>query len=139
MSRIRGKNTSAELFVRSLLHRRGFRFRLHDRKLPGVPDIVLPKFRSAIFVHGCFWHGHKCHLCKLPQTRREFWAKKIEGNRRRDRIVQARLIAANWRVIVIWECTLKGRKRLAPATLGDQIEAALVDDETSPGAIFLSA
>ena len=80
MSGIRGKNTRPELLIRKGLHARGFRFRLHDKRLPGKPDLVLPKYSAVIFVHGCFWHGHDCHLFKWPQSRREFWRKKITRN-----------------------------------------------------------
>ncbi len=108
MSGIRERNTKPEIFVRSLLHREGFRFRLHVRELPGKPDIVLPKYRAAIFVHGCFWHGHNCSLYRLPGTRPDFWQDKIDRNRARDRRVRDGLLAAGWRVAVVWECALRG-------------------------------
>jgi DNA mismatch endonuclease (patch repair protein) len=111
MSGIRGKNTKPELIVRSGLHKRGFRFRLHAR-LPGRPDLVLPKYRAVIFVNGCFWHGHDCHLFKWPRTRRRFWKKKILGNRAKDVQVESVLGTDQWRRAVIWECALKGRERL---------------------------
>jgi DNA mismatch endonuclease (patch repair protein) len=108
MSRIRGKNTLPETRLRSLLHRRGYRFRLHDRKLPGSPDIVLPKHRAVIMVHGCFWHRHEgCPDATTPSTRREFWQAKFDGNVARDQINEERLTGLGWRVIVIWECDLK--------------------------------
>lgn len=108
MSRIRGRNTGPEVKLRSLLHRAGYRFRLHDRKLPGRPDIVLPKHRAAIFVHGCFWHRHKgCRNATMPSTRPEFWALKFESNVARDRANAGRLAETSWRVIVVWECDLK--------------------------------
>lgn len=125
MSRIRGKNTKPELLIRSALHRRGLRFRLHRRDLPGTPDIVLPKRRAVIFVHGCFWHGHGCHLSKIPQTRTAFWTKKIEQNRLRDRVAEQRLKDDGWRVVVIWECLLRGPKKLTVDTLIDKVVAAL--------------
>lgn len=84
MSGIRGRNTAPELMVRKALHKRGFRFRLHVRDMPGRPDVVLPRHRAVLFVHGCFWHGHDCHYCKLPATRTEFWSNKVEVNRRND-------------------------------------------------------
>jgi DNA mismatch endonuclease (patch repair protein) len=112
MSRIRGKNTNLELHVRKLLYAAGFRFRLHRRDLPGCPDIVLPKYNVCIFVHGCFWHGHKCRLFKLPSTRQEFWSHKITGNRERDsRSIQS-LLELGWRVLTIWECALRGQQRM---------------------------
>ncbi len=108
MSGIKGRNTKPEILVRSLLHREGFRFRLHVRELPGKPDIVLPKYRAAIFVHGCFWHGHDCPLYRLPGTRPDFWQNKIERNRASDRRARDALLAAGWRVAVVWECALRG-------------------------------
>lgn len=109
MAGIRGKNTNPELIIRKGLFSRGYRYRLHGKKLPGQPDLVLPKYHAVILVHGCFWHGHGCHLFKWPATRRKFWANKIRGNRKRDRIVSASLIRAGWRICTIWECAIKGR------------------------------
>lgn len=111
MRRIRGRDTKPELLVRRGLHAAGFRFRLHVSGLPGRPDIVLPRFRAAILVHGCFWHGHDCPLFKLPATRQEFWACKIARNRKRDERTAAALMASDWRVFTIWECCLKGPGR----------------------------
>jgi len=108
MSGIRGKDTKPEMIVRRGLHARGYRFRLHRKDLPGKPDIVLPKYRAAIFVNGCFWHGHDCHLFKWPKTREEFWREKIGGNRLRDQATKIALEQAGWRILVIWECALKG-------------------------------
>jgi DNA mismatch endonuclease (patch repair protein) len=108
MSGIRGRNTKPEILVRGVLHREGFRFRLHVRELPGKPDIVLPKYRAAIFVHGCFWHGHDCPLYRLPGTRPDFWRNKIERNRDCDRRARDALLAAGWRVAVVWECAIRG-------------------------------
>ena len=110
MSGIRGKNTRPELFVRSALHRRGFRFRLHARSLPGRPDLVFPRFKAVIFVHGCFWHAHDCHLFRLPSTRPGWWRAKIYGNRARDKRVMEELAAEGWRTGTIWECALKGKQ-----------------------------
>ena len=108
MSRIRGRNTGPELRLRSLLHRAGFRFRLHAKQLPGSPDIVLPKYRTVVFVHGCFWHRHPgCRNATMPSTRREFWREKFDGNVSRDLRNQAALVAAGWTVLTIWECELK--------------------------------
>ncbi|AUT60103.1 very short patch repair endonuclease [Paraburkholderia terrae] len=111
MSGIRGRNTKPEILIRSLLHRRGFRFRLDARDLAGRPDIVLPRYRAVIFVHGCFWHGHDCHLFKWPQTRPEFWRDKIGRNRANDAKAQAALLEAGWRVATVWECALRGANR----------------------------
>ncbi|WP_212786303.1 very short patch repair endonuclease [Ferrigenium kumadai] len=107
MRAIRSKNTKPELLVRKSLHAAGFRYRLHDKRLPGKPDIVLPKYRTVIFVHGCFWHGHDCKFFKLPQTRTKFWQEKIETNQARDREHIAQLIQLGWSVIVVWECEVK--------------------------------
>lgn len=112
MSGIRGKNTKPELVLRSALHRAGFRFRLHRKDLPGRPDIFFPKRDAALFVHGCFWHGHDCHLFKWPASREEFWRTKIAGNVERDRRQITALKDAGFRVGIVWECALKGRTRL---------------------------
>ena len=112
MSGIRGKNTRPELLIRKALHARGFRYRLHCRDLPGNPDLCLTKYRAVIFVHGCFWHGHGCHLFKWPKTRPEFWREKIGRNRAVDEAAERSLIESGWRQAIIWECALKGRTRL---------------------------
>ena len=109
MSRIRGKDTQIELDVRHGLHALGFRYRLGGAGLPGRPDIVLPRYRTAVFVHGCFWHRHDCHLFRLPKTRTEFWDQKIGANRERDLRNTAHLHELGWRVEVIWECELRGK------------------------------
>ena len=102
MSGIRGKNTRPELLIRKGLHARGFRFRLHDKRLPGKPDLVLPKYSAVIFVHGCFWHGHDCHLFKWPQSRREFWRKKITRNKVKDAESYVSLKKEGWYILTIW-------------------------------------
>lgn len=117
MSGIRGKNTKPELQVRKGLHAAGFRYRLHERSLPGKPDIVLPRYRAVIFVHGCFWHGHNCHLFRWPSSRKEFWKQKIEGNMRKDAESRNALGGAGWRIMTIWECAVKGRNRLPFGTV----------------------
>lgn len=108
MSGIRGRNTKPEILIRSLLHRQGFRFRLHVSDMPGKPDIVLPRYHAVLFVHGCFWHGHNCPLFKLPGTRPDFWREKIERNRNKDSRAKEALLADGWRVGIIWECALRG-------------------------------
>jgi len=113
MSRIHGANTKPELAVRSLLHRMGYRFRLHQRDLPGTPDIVMRGRGTVVFVHGCFWHGHACKRTKMPKSRVDYWAEKIEGNRRRDARKRRKLKSLGWNVVVVWECELKRPDRLA--------------------------
>jgi len=108
MAAIKGKNTKPELIVRRALHAHGYRFRLHRRDLPGNPDIVLPKYRIAVRVNGCFWHGHDCRRGRnLPKTNAEFWKTKIESNIRRDQIARTRLEEAGWHVYDIWDCTIQ--------------------------------
>ena len=111
MSGIRSKNTKPELMIRKGLHAMGLRYRLHVPRLPGKPDIVFPKYKAVIFVHGCFWHGHGCHLFKWPSTRRDFWRKKITRSKEKDGEVIASLKSDNWRILVVMECALKGRKK----------------------------
>ena len=110
MSGIKGVDTQPELILRRGLHRRGFRYRLHDRRLPGKPDLVFPRHKAVIFVNGCFWHGHDCHLFRWPKSREEFWRSKITGNMQRDARNQRALIDKGWRVLVVWECALKGKE-----------------------------
>jgi DNA mismatch endonuclease (patch repair protein) len=111
MSRIRNSNTKPELLVRRFLFAQGFRYRLHMKDLPGKPDIVLPKYKTVIFVNGCFWHGHKgCRYFVLPKTRTEWWLQKIKGTMLRDKMAEIKLNVMGWRVIVIWECELKSRE-----------------------------
>lgn len=129
MSRIRGKDTKPEMIVRRALHARGLRYRLHDRKLPGRPDLVLPRYRAVIFVHGCFWHGHACASFHLPRTRAEFWATKICGNQTRDVSHIDALIKLGWRVIVIWECVLRGTTRIPENNLVDTCQDFLIGSD----------
>ncbi|WP_026899233.1 very short patch repair endonuclease [Daejeonella oryzae] len=108
MSRIRSKDTKPELLVRKFLHSHGFRYRLHVKDLPGKPDIVLPKYKTVIFVHGCFWHGHEgCKYFVVPKTRTEWWVNKIQTNNSNDVKAEMNLISQGWRIIKIWECELK--------------------------------
>ncbi|AUN95859.1 very short patch repair endonuclease [Pseudazoarcus pumilus] len=117
MSGIRGKNTKPELLVRRFLHGQGFRYRLHGKRLPGKPDLVLPRWNAVVFVHGCFWHMHDCRYFKLPNTRTEFWREKLSGNRRRDEAVRQQLEGMGWRVLVVHECELRDRPQEALAAL----------------------
>jgi DNA mismatch endonuclease (patch repair protein) len=108
MSRIRGRDTTPERAVRSILHRLGYRFRLHSRSLPGRPDVVLPRYKTVVFVHGCFWHRHKkCRFAYVPKSRTKFWTEKFSGNVERDRRVVRMLRSIGWRVLVVWECELR--------------------------------
>lgn len=123
MGRIRGKNTTPEIVVRRAAHRLGFRFRVHRRDLPGTPDIVFPKYRLVIFVHGCFWHRHEgCRRCTTPKTRIEFWNEKFRKNIERDRRAAEALLIRGWNVLTIWECQTKN-----PAALDALLIAAIVD------------
>jgi DNA mismatch endonuclease (patch repair protein) len=128
MSGIRGKNTKPEWLIRRSLHARGFRYRLHAGELPGKPDLVLPKYGAAIFVHGCFWHGHGCHLFKWPASREEFWRAKIESNIQRDARNIAALLDAGWRVATIWECGL--RCKGGPEAAVERLSDWLISGET---------
>jgi DNA mismatch endonuclease (patch repair protein) len=112
MAGIRGKNTKPEILIRKALSARGFRYRLHGRKLPGHPDLVFARRKAVIFVNGCFWHRHECTLFKWPGTRREFWQTKLARNAEKDAEVLADLAERGWRVLVVWECALRGRTRL---------------------------
>lgn len=133
MAAIRGTDTKPEMIIRRGLHARGFRFRLHDRKLPGRPDLVFAKYKAVVFVNGCFWHGHDCGLFKWPRTREEFWRDKIAGNQRRDEQSREFLLNAGWRIAYVWECALKGRGKLPREDLIDNIATCLSSDrkETS--------
>ena len=119
MSHIRAKNTKPEMVVRQYLYAEGFRFRIHVKQMPGSPDVVLPKYRTCIFVNGCFWHGHfvesstmgNSSCCKIPNTNRDFWIDKIRRNKERDREEQRALAAMGWHCITVWECELKPQKR----------------------------
>jgi len=112
MSRVASRHTKPEIEVRRCLHKMGFRFRLHRRDLPGTPDIVLPRLKAVVFVHGCFWHGHNCKRGHLPATNREFWGSKIQRNKVRDCQHRRSLSALGWRVVEVWECQLKDRVAL---------------------------
>ncbi len=112
MAAIKGRNTKPELIIRKALHRAGFRYRLHAKDLPGKPDLVFPRYNAALFINGCFWHQHNCHLFKWPGTRQDFWKKKISGNVANDQKKIATLHEYGWRTGIIWECALKGKTRI---------------------------
>lgn len=128
MAGIGSKDTKPELAIRKILHAQGFRYRLHRKDLPGRPDIVLPKHRTVIFVHGCFWHGHRnCRLFRIPYSRSEFWEQKIGLNIARDARVHAELGEAGWNVVDVWECAVKGSGRVGTGALSEILERAIID------------
>lgn len=131
MAAVRAADTKPEMLIRQGVHARGFRYRLHVRRLPGKPDLVFPKYDAVFFVHGCFWHGHDCPLFRLPGTRTEFWTLKISGNIRRDRDSIRQLRAAGWRTGIVWECALRGRYRKEMAPLFDHLEDWLKGSKAS--------
>ena len=128
MAGIKGKNTKPELAIRSALHRRGFRYRLHRKDLPGKPDLVFTGWSAVIFVHGCFWHGHNCHLFRWPKSREDFWRAKIGKNIERDRKQFLTLIETGWRIGMVWECALKGKTRLPFDSVVNQCSIWLKSD-----------
>lgn len=112
MSRIKGKDTKPELIVRNFLHSAGLRYRLHRRDLPGNPDMTLKKYQTVVFIHGCFWHGHAgCRYFSVPKSNTEWWLSKIYSNKKRDESVRLSLVNSGWKVILIWECELRGPRR----------------------------
>lgn len=128
MSRIRPRDTKTEVVIRKGLHRLGFRYRVNDPRIKGKPDMHLPKWNALVFVHGCFWHGHDCHMFRLPKTRTEFWNAKINKNRERDKLIEASLLSDGWRVALVWECALKGKHRLGEQQVLDALAEWLVSD-----------
>jgi DNA mismatch endonuclease (patch repair protein) len=123
MSAIKTKNTKPEIWIRKRLHAKGFRYRLNVRELPGKPDIVLPKYKAVIFVNGCFWHMHDCPLFVLPKSRTSWWKEKLTKNKQRDQNNINKLQEQNWRVVVIWECAIRGKNRLD----GDSLISEVTD------------
>lgn len=126
MSRIRGINTKPEQLIRKTLFASGFRYRLHVGTLPGKPDLVLHRYHACIFVNGCFWHGHECHLFRWPRTNREFWKGKITRNRENDSRSHGDLARMGWRVLIVWECALKGRQRVSIERVCQRIQRWLL-------------
>lgn len=112
MSGIRSKDTKPEIIIRKALYALGFRYRLHNKNIIGKPDLVLKKHNVLIFINGCFWHGHNCHLFKLPKTRTDFWENKIKTNQKRDKKVLTELGKSGWRIAIIWECAIKGKTKM---------------------------
>lgn len=121
MSSVGQKNTGPEMRLRSALHRRGLRYRLHDRSLPGSPDLILTKYRAVIFVHGCYWHRHGCYRTTSPKTRSDFWEEKFAANEARDRRDVDRLLELGWRVLVVWECALIGKTSRFQDAVADEV------------------
>ena len=124
MSKVRGADTRPEWILRCGLHRLGFRYRLHDSKLPGKPDIILPKYNTVIFFNGCFWHKHECNLFKWPKTRKEFWHAKLNRNAQKDCENRQELLNIGWRIMTIWECSIRGagkKKDLEINRISDKI------------------
>lgn len=125
MAAIKGKNTRPERWLRQRLHALGFRYRLNVSALPGKPDLVFPRYKAVIFVHGCFWHMHQCPLFRLPSTRTEWWNQKLTQNRQRDLAEQDKLRELGWRVLLVWECAIKGRRKIPEAELLAQVSVWL--------------
>jgi len=140
MASIRGKDTKPEMVLRRALHARGFRFRLHAKNVIGKPDLVFPRFRAVVFVHGCFWHRHQdCRYATIPSTRPEYWQAKFEANVRRDNAVRAALIDSGWRVAIVWECALRKIGQVPVATdilsawlRSEEMQVEIRDEDTDP-------
>ena len=131
MAGIRGAHTNPEMLLRRGLFAKGFRYRLHMKGLPGKPDLVFPRYEAVLFAHGCFWHGHDCHLFRMPSTRREFWEAKISRNREVDERNETALQNAGWRCGAVWECALKGKSRLPYPDVVDRCSTWLRSRKTS--------
>lgn len=129
MAAIKGRHTKPELLVRKALHAAGLRYRLHAGMLPGKPDLVFPRHKAIVFVHGCFWHQHDCHLFRWPETRRDFWREKISRNVASDQRILIALQEAGWRVATVWECALKGRTRINFTEAMQNLDAWIKADE----------
>ncbi|MGV1989999.1 very short patch repair endonuclease [Agrobacterium sp. 22-221-1] len=121
MASVGQKNTGAEMLLRRALHRKGLRYRLHDRSLPGSPDIVFPRFKAVLFVHGCYWHSHGCYRSTVPKSRREFWTDKFATNRSRDERSGKLLVTEGWRVLTVWECALRGKSSSPAGEIADAV------------------
>lgn len=128
MSKIRGRDTKPEIFIRNIIYSAGFRYRLHAKGIPGRPDIVLRRWKTLIFVNGCFWHGHDCHGTRRPKSNRKFWNAKIKRNIERDTDNLAECRRLGWRVLVVWECALRGKSRWAEERLARQMSAWIERD-----------
>lgn len=131
MAAIKGRDTKPEMTIRRGLHARGYRFRLHDRKIPGTPDIVFRKHAALIDIRSCFFHGHDCDLFQMPRTRQDFWSNKIASNRLRDQRNLEAQLELGWRVAIVWECSLRGRNKIGEDAVLDKLSAWLSSDEKS--------
>lgn len=131
MAKVHSKNTIPEIKIRKALFNKGFRYRIHDKSLPGNPDIILPKYKAVIQINGCFWHGHNCYLFSWPKTNPEFWQTKISGNQKRDKKNNIELEKSGWRVLIIWGCALKGKNKISFDILIEQIITWLISYENS--------
>lgn len=129
MSCVGQKDTGAEVLLRSVLHRIGLRYRLHDRSLPGSPDLVFPRFSSVVFVHGCYWHAHGCYRSTVPKSRRQFWIDKFHSNRTRDERTVRLLLESGWRVLTVWECALRGKTAQPSSAIAQGVKAWLDSSE----------
>ena len=130
MSSIQRENTSPEILLRSILHESGLRYRLHDKNLPGSPDIVFRRFRAVLFVHGCYWHSHGCFKSTIPKSRSDFWKNKFQDNRLRDQRNIQSLLEKGWRVMVVWGCALIGRESYPSSLILDKVNDWLLSSET---------
>ena len=139
MSRIRGRDTKPEMTVRRTLHGLGFRYRLHRRDLPGKPDIVLTRWKTVVQVNGCFFHGHACPAFRLPSSNREFWQEKIRRNQARDEVTAEALRQQGWRVFTVWECALRGPRKIGPGRLGDLLAAVIRGNEVMSALVGVPA
>lgn len=128
MAGIKYKDTKGELLIRKSLHAMGFRYQLHRKDIPGRPDLVFPKFRAVIFINGCFWHAHNCHLFKWPSSRPDFWQKKITSNKNRDERNYLKCIELGWKILVIWECAFKGKTKRSLGELANTTQNWLLYD-----------
>ena len=135
MSLVGQKNTGAETVLRSTLHKAGFRYRLHDRRLPGSPDLVFPRFGAVIFVHGCYWHSHGCYKSTVPKSRRMFWMEKFIANQQRDERNIRLLLERDWRVIIVWECALLGKTALSAEEVARRVHVSLHGPKGHAGVI----
>lgn len=130
MASVGQKNTGAEVLLRCALHRVGLRYRLHDRSLPGTPDLVFPCFHAAVFVHGCYWHSHGCYRSTVPKSRREFWTEKFDANRLRDERNLRLLHDSGWRILIVWECSLRGKTAKTSSAIAKAVKAWLESSQS---------